>query len=476
MKVAVFAAYPISTPHFETQLEIIQKHLDQGDVVTLLVCDGQMPACDVNPHHQRYRCLKCCARRVEGLKLLSHAVHLLPMENLTPQQLRPVQFTDVQALKDFRVDNFDIGMGVLSSLISMTRDPEVDLAAHERVLAALLRAAWSNYYSMRNHLAAQSWDRVYVYNGRYAPLRAVLRACQHVGVACTVHEKGSHYNSYALYDNTMPHDRAYCDLMMRKLWREADPVQRVEIASRWYRERANAIDQGEPSFVKQQEKNLLPADWDERRHNVAVFLSSEDEFVAVGQDWVNPLYASQIDGVHALLRSLQEDPGQVHLYLRVHPNLAGVDNAQTRSLAQLRSPCLTVIPAEDPVSTYALMRRANKVLSFGSTAGIEAVYWQVPSILAGMSFYRDLGATYNPKSHPELVQLLKADLAPKDQQLALIYGYFKSQFGVPFQYYRSQALFDGRFKGVRVRPTLLKRLHIGTVRELERLLHRSRAA
>ena len=100
------------------------------------------------------------------------------------------------------------------------------------------------------------------------------------------------------------------------------------------------------------------------------------------------------------------------LYLRVHPNLAGVDNRQTQQIAQLDSPLMTVIPADDPTSTYALLRHADTVLSYGSTVGIEAVYWGIPSVLAGASFYRDLGGTYNPATHAELVALLRRRSQP----------------------------------------------------------------
>jgi hypothetical protein len=206
--------------------------------------------------------------------------------------------------------------------------------------------------------------------------------------------------------------------------------------------------------VAKQDHGRLPANWDATRRNIAVFPSSEDELAAIGAGWQNPIYATQLQGLQRIIQSLSADPRELHLYVRVHPNLQGVANNQTRGLAQLQSPLATVIPPEDPVSTYALMHACEKVLTFGSTTGIEAVYWGRPSLLAGISFYRQLGGTYNPSTHEDLVELLKARLTPRDPLPALMYGFYQATFGLPYHYFQPKKLFHGRFNGRRVRATL----------------------
>ena len=147
------------------------------------------------------------------------------------------------------------------------------------------------------------------------------------------------------------------------------------------------------------------------------------------------------------MRSLEADHDDLHCYLRMHPNLKGVDNKHTRELYDLRREFFEIIPPDDPVSTYALIKHADKVLTFGSTVGIEAVFWGTPSIHAGRSYYQDLEGTYNPGSHEELITMLKADLPPKDRTAALVYGYYFSTFGIPFKYFRATGVKSGQFKG-----------------------------
>lgn len=115
---------------------------------------------------------------------------------------------------------------------------------------------------------------------------------------------------------------------------------------------------------------------------------------------------------------------------------------------------LTVLPPESPHDSYALLRAADTVLSFGSTMGIEAVFWGKPSVLAGQSFYRGLGGTYEPTSHEALVELLTRPLEPLDREAALKYGYYLSTRGRPFRYYQAETLTEGTFRGRRVRVHL----------------------
>ena len=73
-------------------------------------------------------------------------------------------------------------MAVLSSIISLTRDPELDLSGLDDMVSRFLVTALSVYRSLQNYLDENSVDCVYVFNGRFAPVRAVLRACQSRGV------------------------------------------------------------------------------------------------------------------------------------------------------------------------------------------------------------------------------------------------------------------------------------------------------
>ena len=181
MRVVVFTAFTRWKPHYETDLEIIQRHLDDGDEVIHLHCDEDLLACDANPDHDLNICRNCVKIRKAGIPLLSRRVPSLPFVHLSQtnkQEIASVQkrFATIRELKSFYIENFDIGMAVLSSIISLTRDPEPDLSTLGDKIPRFIVSSLSVYRSLQNYLDANSVDRVYVFNGRFAPLRAVTRA------------------------------------------------------------------------------------------------------------------------------------------------------------------------------------------------------------------------------------------------------------------------------------------------------------
>jgi len=474
VKVLIVAPYAINTPHFETELELAQIHLDQGDEVIVLGCDASLLACDVNLHHDLSVCAACIGRRRAGLVLLSEPVAQLPLyllQRRDQQEARLLRhdFSDIDDLKSYAIENFDIGYAVLSTLISATRNAEPDIhsIAGRVLLQNLLVSAFGVYRSLRNHLSANNFDRVYVYNGRFAPTRAVLRACEAEGVDCFTHEKGGKLEHYALYRNTTSHNQKNAHRLINEAWQAANPNLRESIASEFYTDRAKGIVPGWFAFTLAQTEGLLPDEWDPRKQNIAVFLSSEDEFAALDDTWRNPLYQDQVDGVNQIVDSLRDDP-RFHVYIRVHPNLKNVTSRQTAFFAQYHPSNGTVIPPESPISSYSLMAKATKVITFGSTVGAEATFWGVPSILVGPSLYRGLGATHNPTSHAQLMCMLRIELSVMDKTGALKFGYYLKTFGIPFKYYCPEGVLEGKFKSVRILPTR-------NYRRIERILrHRTR--
>ena len=126
MRVLVFAPYGLISPHFETDLELAQLHLDAGDEVTMIVCDGVLPSCDVNRDHLVTQCARCVGRRRQGTKLLSprRNLQVIALSTLIASSMDlvlPRRFESVEALRDFEYEGFDAGYAVLSSVVSALR-------------------------------------------------------------------------------------------------------------------------------------------------------------------------------------------------------------------------------------------------------------------------------------------------------------------------------------------------------------------
>lgn len=473
MKVLIFEPCSLWTPHFQTSLELAERHLQEGDEVAMLECRASVPACYANPAHRHTDCLFCMDRRAQGLGLLSRKITCERFDCLTDSDHQKIEslpsgFPDLEAVKAFSIGRLDIGYAALSSLVSILRNPQPDLREHGELLSNLMRACYTSYLSMQHQLQKHRPDRVYMFNGRYALLRGAFRACREAGIDCFLHERGSHLTRYALFENRLPHDISNIHRRIQTTWESTPAPDREKLAARFYEARANGRILSWHSFVDQQEQGSLPPDWDDNRNNIVIFNSSEDEFAAIGDEHRNPLYPDQAQGISAIARDLS-DSENCRLYLRMHPNLAGIENDSVRALFELPTDLIQVIPPDSRISSYTLMQRAAKIITFGSTTGIEAAYWGRPSILAGRSFYEDLGSVYRPESHADLIELAHQPLAPLPRLGAIQFGLYMYTFGEEFRYFQPDSICGGTFKGERIRGTRWLRKSISLEKRLPRL-------
>ena len=401
-----------------------------------------------------------------GRKLLSRPVCNLPIVKLSDdQKARIVEFVENQkytSLKELQAvyyKNFDIGYAVSSSIISIYRDSRPDLTVYHEELHNLMLSSIEVYESLIGYIKKFHPDRIYAFNGRFAHVKAILRACQTEKVDCLMHDRGADMTKYHLWNNTIPHDRAYTVNMIEDHWKAGDVSTRAVIGATFYEERVMGKNQGWYSFTKHQVKRL-PENWDSSKRNIVIFNSAEDEFAAVGDEWQNPVYVDQLTGIKSILADLENEP-DMWVYLRIHPNLKEVKDEDTMALYDLKFKNLTIIEPPSTISSYELLFNAEKVITFGSTMGIEAVYWEIPSISIGVTLYSDFGATYQPSNHAEVMGMIKSRLAPSPKEPALKYGYFYKTFGFDYQLYKPADILSGSFRSVDIQKnsSLLRRIY-----------------
>ena len=446
MKIAILSPGRTVAPHFEAELEIAQQHLDRGDEVLFFSCHGQLSNCDFNTQRDPAICTQCRGRRDHGLELLSQQCSSFEIEASSKAEIP--DFASLQSLMQWKIENFDVGYAALSSLVSIVRDPEPDLQQQRELLVRFIDSALVTWQQTQTFLETHQPDRVYVYNGRFAAMRAVLRACQKHGVDCFLHERGCDLKHYDLLKNHLPHDIVGIENVIRRLWDQADPQTRDSIGASWFEDRVSRVERNWISFTKEQQQGRLPQDFDPAARNVSIFCSSDDEFVAIGDAWRNDLYPNQVEAISQIAASMQTASAQTKLYLRVHPNLKNVNNARKSSMMALDFPNLSVIAADSAVDTYALMKSSTSTVTFGSSVGMEAVFWDRPSVLLGPCLYQNLGGPLRSSSHQHTIELLCRDHEPaSDKTGALMYGHWFEARGFPYRYFEHTNRFEGTFKG-----------------------------
>jgi hypothetical protein len=447
MKVLIFHI-GTPTPVFETELELIRKHDRVGDLVRVLQCSGNLSNCFWNRHHIDGLCAACRSRFRNGWKVLGPSANVdlrqMPRQDVSTSDL-PTTFDSVVDILQFRHDDAKVGYGAASSLVTVFRDHRFDARKHHDDIVRELRTAIQMHELLKREFQEFQPDLVYFFNGRIASQLPAKLLCERMGIEYASYEVASTRNCYRLLHGSTVHQTIPVE-EIRKVHRDWCAEHAALGESFFRRKRERSHFEHVPVYAGRQQGGTLPDGFDPAKRNVAVFNSTIDEYAAT-EDWRNRIYEpDETAGVRRILEAFEADDRFV-FYLRVHPNLKDVSSSTSQLLdireLQVRFPNLRVIWPADVVDSYALMDACEKVISFGSTMGVEATFWGKPSILAGQAYYENFDCVHVAGSHEEVVDLVRRDLQPFPGEAATKYGFWELSNGIPFEHFRETGFRDG---------------------------------
>ena len=456
MKILFFSIFR-QTPHWETELELMKKHLESGDEIYIINCKGELSTCFGNPDHKDFICTLCKSKFRNGLSSLKEYSNIklidIPFQQKKYEEI-PNVFQSIDELKGFKVGNATIGLGATSSLISrMNREHKLDTVRYKEKVFNEVNNAYYVYQVARDVLKDLKPEVVYIFNGRFSTFWAAITACEEQKITYYTHERAGKLNKYWIIKDTLPHDTENVKQESQQLWESSDQAERERIGEKFFIDRRKRVESSWYSYTKRQKPHSLPSGFDKTIRNIGIYNTTIEEYVAI-RGWENPIdiYNDEITAFRQIFSSLENEKN-LHIYLRVHPNLRGFENTQMRDIKSLEGVFrnVTIIYPESKIDSYALMDNCDIILTFGSTMGIEACYWNKPSILIGKSYYRDFDCCYIPKSHQELIDMIRQELTPKSKTGALKYGHWELSRGVKYEYFNQTGLFAGKFLGRKIR-------------------------
>lgn len=419
-------------------LQEATRHCKNGDTVWFLSCDKTLKGCQHNAMFCESQCRICSFMQKKRLKKLlpSNVVQkkLSEFYDVSSEiQLSKTEFkySSISELKAIQYKGVKIGYAALSTYISATRNLDVKFEGEvKRYIDTLLLHQVRLTDIILKVLDELHPDCVYFFNGRFAQYRPLLDLCRLQGLDYFVTENRFFPPTHVrrnIFFNSIPHDM---DAFVQKaefLWDKCpDSEKRVRVGRLFFESRRDALFSGDKKiYVKDQKKGLMPSNWDGNKENIVIFNSSEDEFCSISEKVDKErVFSSQIEGIKSIVEHYQADFDK-HFWLRVHPNLRGLPFHYHQDLYDLNYPNLTVIPADSPISTYALIDAANKVVVFGSSTGIEATYWGKPAISLVYSFYNALNVVHMPHTIEELWSMIdNPNLPCLYNENVLKYGFY----------------------------------------------------
>jgi hypothetical protein len=388
---------------------------DPGTELTLLTCNGSTRGCVASALVTRSLCGHCRSVRDAALGALLPGAPIAAIDD----------FAGAPAPIDEAMER-ELHNGVVSTLKTFYR---IDMESKRTPLLRRLAFGpvarrWQTYSrfafrGLRNYVAERRPDRLEFFNGRIVPTRSALLAAERSGIDYGVVEVSGAARTLFTTTNAQVHS-------LRFIKAELDSYRRsgradADLARKFFEGRRGGQRTDDQSYVANQRAGLLPELGD--RKVVAAFTSSPDELEIVGEEWFTPAALDPAGFLAGLRATLPDD---YHLVVRIHPNQRGDRTGRTDDMlariAKLEG--TTLIRPEDPASSYELLDRADCALSFGSTIGLEATYWQRPSILAGRAIWEDLDVTYLAERPEEVVALIARNAPPRSKEDALLVGSF----------------------------------------------------
>jgi hypothetical protein len=440
MKVLIFNPYSLDNNSMPVLLDEAAEYLqDASTEVLFITCTGDLKPCDSNYESSGLRCAEC---RLSTWLLLnrfkaSNFSHR-SLANYVDDDLRKkvarlgFSYRTIDDVKGISHNGLNIGLGVVSSYVSMTRNLEPKLVGENcRFIDELLQSSALLVEAFTRIVDDYNPDRICVFNGRFSGLRPVFelgraRNIQTVVYECTFAcDRG--LQRKVKFTNALPHDIDNNNVIIEDNWNQKTAeAEKIARAALFFDKRRRSEFAADNVYTASQQDVLMPDNWDESKRNFVIFNSSEDEYFCVGESFDKyKLFESQIEGIRYLVKQSAND-ATIQYYLRVHPNLRGIPFRYHTRLKDIFGGYgnITVIEADSPVSTYRLIDKSEKVFVFGSTAGVEAAYWGKPVVLMGGAFYLHLDVAYYARSLSELNELIVKKLQPKPRLGALKYALF----------------------------------------------------
>ena len=461
MRTLVYSNTGLSSWQIGINTEVIELLSKEDRELKIIHCNAALTNCYFNQTCNPIGCALCQSRQNKLLDLAG--IRKDQIENMSlddsPIDINFPTFNNLRELIEFKYKSFDIGRGPASSIVSYKRDYNFDDGKYQSIIEIELIKSIKVLHYFEQLIERFDPQEIYLFNGRFSEVWPLIMLASKHNITYYCIESGSP-DKFELFKNALPHSIQYRHQSIITLWEQSTDQKKAKIGASWFEKRRNKTNTKEIQFTKLQEKGKIPKNFDPTKINIALYNSSEDELKAI-QEWEIEAYNSQNEAIENIVTHFINDD-RYHFYLRVHPNLSKVSNIQIEEIQQMDFKNLTVIEPSDPIDTYHLMEITDKVITFGSSTGIEATYWNAVSILFGKSTYSGLNATYEVDKYEAVFDLIKDEnLKPKLRAATYPFGHYLKLYGRPTKLFKADGLKNSFFKGEKIRilyPNVLKYL------------------
>lgn len=446
--IGVYFNYALGSPPLELHISTVKDLLSRDNKITAYICDGELESCTANPLHSKSVCNYCKFRSMDAISDVTDNVD--------------VKFINLQSMNcavDERI-NQSLELGVMSSMASAVKAQSYEqLHDNWKVFHnKMLGSAKKLYNYFKTEIEVNKYDFIFMFNGRFGEVKPVLEATRDSGIGYGLVEVKKSLHE-VVFINELIHSIDGNTRRAFKCYEENKELakQNAEI---FYGKKSKNEDTGDPVYTKNQHAGMLPEEIiDTNKKIIAIYPTTDDEYKFIGKEWDGFVPEDQVEEIEKLAKILDED--KYILVVKMHPNQAHTAENILGRYLNLKNEYKHIIVEESmsKKDTYALMNKADFIVNFASTIGVEACYARKVVIAIGDTTFSKMDIAYRTTSGEEVGRLiLSGKLKPKPVEGAIIWGNYLSTYADTLPAFRRVSNGDYTVDGRKVGHNKLLRI------------------
>lgn len=429
----------------ELHAAMVRDLLSRGNKVTAYLCDESFRSPMDNPFNRNFLNRYRMFRGKDAVRGLDIKLKIIDLNGASDK----VSEKTAAALE----------IGTMSSFASMLKAQN-----KEELPPKWLRAYYNMFASAKKlynyfvtEIKNEHYDFIFMLNGRFGCTRPALEAARDSNIGFGLYENNASINEI-VFVNELIHS-IEGNTRKAHAFYELDKTLAEKRAEDYFIKKTQNKYTGEKIYTKQQQRGSLPGAIEHTQKKIiAVYPTTEDEFKFIGKEWDGRVVESQVDEIDKLAEYLS--PDKYILVVKMHPNQVFTAENTIEKYVRLTKKYPHVI-VEKPLSkkdTYALMRRADVIVTFASTIGIEASYAGKPVILIGDTKWGNMDIAHKVYSAEEAAKLIEDGIGPKAILGAIIWGNYISTYKDRLPAFRIEGKGDYLVDGRRIGRSAMRRV------------------
>jgi len=407
-KVAVYINSPSVSLFIELHAAVIRDLLSRNNKVTAYVCDESFKSPMDNPFNRKAIYRYGLFRAKDAIKGLDVKLKLINLDKITDKV--PIEIAE------------KLEIGTMSSFASMLK------AQNKEELSPKWLKAYNNmflsakklYNYFLEEINKEGYEFIFLFNGRFGDARPALEAAKSSNIGFGLYE--TKIFSEVVFVNELRHS-IEANTRRAIAFYEIDKEIAKKRAEDYFIKKEQNKYTGEPIYTKHQKKDNLPEEIkNTTKKIIAIYPTTEDEYKFIGKEWEGYVVKSQVEEIEKLAANLPAE--EYILVIKMHPNqIFTAENTTDKYLTLAKKYPHVVV--EKPLSkkdSYALMHKADVVVVFASSMGVEACYAGKPVVLIGDCLWSKLDIAHKVYSGKEAAELIKKGLKPKPPLGAIIWA------------------------------------------------------